>query len=320
MINIKEKIASEKRNIVLIGIILIFSVLVSLKSPEFISFNNIMNILNNNSAMGILALGMTIAIATGSIDVSIGAQFAIVSIVVGFMASYLDSLGIESNLIIFCIAIMTGIVLSIINGVIISLIELPAVIITLGTMSIMRGLLLFFTNGSWIPSIPKWFAEISRFKILGIHFSSIIWIVLIFLIGILFKYTYLGKNILAFGDNQEAAIRTGIKPIKIYVVSFLIYGIMTGIGSTIFVSQIGSAQPTVGIGYEMILVSAVIIGGNKITGGMMNILGTGLGILLLGLIDNAMIFMQVPVYLQDFITGILIILAILSAYKSKKNN
>lgn len=309
----KEFSFQTRRNFVLLILITILVIIISLITPQFFTVKNLLNILNNNSIMGVLAIGMTIALSTGSIDVSIGAQFAMVTIAVSKFIIFLDGIGIQSVIIVLIGGMLIGICIGALNGLVIASIKLPAVIVTFGTLSMMRGLLFFVTNGSWITNLPKWYTSIASHRIIGIHLSTYLWMISMGIIFCFFRYTFWGKTILAYGNNREGAIRIGIHPDRMYLLAFSLYGSLIGIAGCLSVAQLGSAQPAAGGGYEMLLVAAAIIGGNKITGGLANVLGTCLGVITIGLINNAMIFMQVPLYYQHFATGLLILLSILSS-------
>lgn len=291
---------------------------ISIVTREFIHHKNLTNILNNNAMFGIMGIGMTLIIATGNIDVSIGAQFAIVGFVTGTFVNYMDKLGFMSIGLVFLFSMIIGAVVGLINGYIVNKLKLPAIVVTLGTMSIMRGSLLSVTKGSWVASVPKWFTKLSTTSVYEINIFTILWFLIAVLFILIFKYTKIGRHVIAFGGNKDSAKRIGITERKIYLTVFTLLGVLNGIASSIYLAQIGSAQPTAGTGYEMSLIAATIIGGNNILGGKASIIGTSLGILLLGIINSAMVFMRIPVYWQSLVTGIIILIALL--FSNKRNN
>jgi len=308
----------RNREMMLLLTIILLGLIISITSPEFLQFKNLSNILSNSAIYGIMAIGMTLIIVTGNIDVSVGALFAVIGMVAGTFVNFADKIGITSPIIVFVVSIVVGIALGFINGYLVAKIKLPAVIVTLGTMSIMRGALLLVTKGAWISTMPKWFTKIASAKMLGLHIPTYIWFVIATIIFLTLKYTVLGRNILAFGGNPVGAIRIGISPETVYKVVFAVFGAIIGIGSTIYISCIGSAQPVAGMGYEMTLIAATIIGGNSFLGGKASVLGTCLGVILLGVINNALVLMRVPVYWQSFVTGLIIIIAIILSHKKDK--
>lgn len=313
----KEQIIywGRKRETALLFTIIILSSFIFINAPEFLQFKNIANIFVNNAMYGIMAIGMTLIMVTGNIDVSVGAQFAVLGMLAGTFANFADKIGLTTPIAVFAVSMVMGMVLGFINGALVVKIKLPAIIITLGTMSIMRGTLLLVTEGAWVAEMPSWFTRIAREKLWGIHLPTYIWLSTAILVIIILRYTIIGREILALGGNPVGALRIGISQEKIYRLVFAVFGVTVGIGSTIYAAQLGSAQPVAGMGYEMTLIAAPIIGGNSFLGGKASIAGTCLGVLLLGIINNAMVLMRIPVYWQSFVTGLIIIIAIILASK-----
>jgi ribose/xylose/arabinose/galactoside ABC-type transport system permease subunit len=308
----------SKRDLYLIFTIVILGLFISYNAPEFVQQKNLSNILGNNSVYGIMAIGMTLILVTGNIDISVGAVFAITGIIAASFANYADVVGITTPLPVFAVSMLAGAVLGFINGCLVAKIKLPAIIITLGNMSIMRGLLLLLTGGAWVSSMPGWLTTLARSKYLGLYASTYLWLFIALLIFILLKCTVLGRNILAVGGNPTAAQRIGINLKKVYIFIFSVFGALTGLASTIYIANLGCAQPVAGMGYELTLIAASIIGGASIFGGKASILGTCLGVILLGVIANAMVLAHIPVYWQSLVTGLVIILAILFSYRKER--
>ena len=308
---------SGKRVLLLAALIIMMSIVAAMLSSEFLQPKNLINILANNAIYGIMGVGMTLVIITGSIDVSVGAQFAVIGMLVGAAANWLDAVGVHSVLLIFLFAALCGVVLGLFNGIMVAKLHLPAVIVTLATMSIFRGLLLFITDGAWIALLPRWYTTLASAKFLGIHLFVYLWFFLVLLMVLFIRYTKKGRQILALGGNPTAAMRLGIKPAAIYLFVFVLWGMIIGIASTVYVAQLGGVQPTAGIGYEMTLIAAVILGGNRLTGGRANFLGTVLGVILLGVLNNIMVLAQIPMYWQSLLTGMVLLLAIVFSCKEK---
>jgi ribose/xylose/arabinose/galactoside ABC-type transport system permease subunit len=308
------KFVKNRETMLLLSIIIIGAV-ISVTASEFLQFKNISNILANNAMYGIMAIGMTLIIVTGNIDVSVGALFAVIGMVAGTFVNFADKIGITTPIVVFAVSIAAGMMLGFINGYLAAKIKLPAVIITLGTMSIMRGALLLVTKGAWVSTMPGWFTKIASVKLLGLYIPAYIWLVTAVIIFLILRYTMLGRNILAVGGNPVGAARIGISQETVYIFVFTAFGAIIGVGGTIYIACLGSAQPVAGMGYEMTLIAAVIIGGNSFFGGKASVLGTCLGVILLGVINNAMVLMRIPVYWQSFVTGLIIIIAIILSHK-----
>jgi ribose/xylose/arabinose/galactoside ABC-type transport system permease subunit len=187
-------------------------------------------------------------------------------------------------------------------------------VVTLGTLNILRGVLMYITNGEPITNLRGNFTTFSRVKIFGeISMFTIIWIVVMILVYIFVYKMRLGRKIIAVGNNPMAAERIGISSQKIYVLVFVMMGIFSGLAASMQVSRLAFGHPISGNTYEMTLIAAAVIGGTVFTGGVASILGTFLGAVLLATVENALIFAKVSSYLQALITGIILIIAVVSS-------
>lgn len=310
MSSIKKIIRSKTREIILIAVILLIGIVTSFLSAGFLNIRNLTNILNNNAIIGIMSLGMMLVIVTGNIDLSVGAQFAVCGMVT---AAYVNMTGGTNPLMAFVISILTGIVLGMINGFFVAKFSIPAIVVTLGTLNIIRGSLMLITNGEWISDLKGSFIEVANYKIGGITVSIYIWLLIILITYIMLYRTRMGRNILAVGGNKDAAKRIGINQFSVYMFSFGYMGALAGVSAAIYVSKLAIAQPTAGMGLEMKLIAAAVIGGTLFSGGVASILGTFLGALLFGLIENVLVLTKVPVYWQSLATGLVLITAIASS-------
>jgi len=312
----KSLVRSKTREMILIAVIVLISIVVAFISEGFLNIRNLTNILNNNAIIGIMAIGMMIVIVTGNIDVSVGAQFAVCAMVT---ASYVKMTGGNAPFMAFIISIITGILLGMFNGFFIAKFNIPAIIVTLGTLSIIRGGLLLITNGSWISDLKGAFIKIANYKLGIVTVSVYVWLFVMLLTYFMLYHTRIGRSIVAVGGNKNAAERIGINRFFVYIFSFGFMGALSGVAATLYVSKLAIAQPTAGMGVEMKLIAAAVIGGTMFTGGIASIFGTFLGTVLFGLIENALVLTKVPVYWQSLATGIVLIAAIVSsAYQSKE--
>ncbi len=309
-----------QREIMLTVCILALGAVAGMLTDEFFQVGNLVNILNNNAIYGILGVGMTLIMATGNIDISVGAQFAVSGICTAKLAVYLEEVGQSSIWLLVLTAVGTGMALGVFNGVLVIFLRLPSVIVTLGTLSVIRGGLYLVTEGEWMTYLPRWYTSVSNISWMGVRLVTGVWILLLVLTMILFHYFKLGRVILAVGNNREYANRIGVFIPAIYLISFILWGAVIGIAAFFFVAQIGTIQPSAGNGYEMTLIAAVIIGGNKLNGGTFKALGTSIGILLLGIIGNILVLTKVPMYWQNLATGIVIISAIVVSMLADRRN
>lgn len=308
----------KSRESLLLLCIIGLGILAGFVTESFFQWANIVNIFNNNAIYGVLGIGMTLIMATGNIDISVGAQFAVVGICVAKFSIFLNDQGIENPTLLVLLAIAIGMMVALGNAILILVLKLPAVIVTLGTLSVIRGILYLITEGAWITYLPRWYIDVPNINFHGVKVIVVIWICLLVLFSIIFRCFKIGRMILAVGNNSEFAERIGIKIPQILVLSFVIWGALIGISAFIFVAQIGTIQPSAGNGYEMTLIASVIIGGNRISGGVCNVVGTSAGILLLGVIGNILVLAQVPMYWQNMLTGIVIISAIIISMLADK--
>lgn len=310
--NFKIVLKNKKREFFLLGVIVILSLIFNSANKAFFAWTNITSLFSNYAVYGIMAIGMMLVISTGNIDVSVGAQLATISMIV---CSLVVDGTVKGIIPIVLISIGLGLALGLVNGVFVAKLKLPAIIVTLGTVNIMRGLLLLILGSSWISGIPAWFTDIARTIPFGLGFkiTAYIWVLLYAVAYFIMYHTVLGRRVLAVGANPEGAKRIGYKPSSSYIFAFAFMGVMSGLGALFYTANIGMAQPIAGIGYEMTLIAAVVIGGTSFSGGKISILGTFLGTLLLGVIENGMVIAKVPVYWQELVTGVVIIVAIISS-------
>lgn len=303
---------NKKREIILIFVIFAICLVFNSFNNVFLSWDNIASILSNYAVFGIMGIGMMIVISTGNIDVSVGAQLAVISMTI----SILISIEVITNpfMTIF-ISLGIGLVLGLINGILVAILKLPAIIVTLGTMNIMRGLILLLAGSQWVSGLPKWFTAIARTVPLNLELkiTAYAWVLACVLAYFFIYHTVLGRRVVAAGSNPEASIRIGSNPATAYIIAFTFMGLTNGLGALFYTANIGMAQPVAGVGYEMVLIAAVVIGGTSFAGGDISILGTFLGVLLLGIIENGMIISKIPVYWQETIRGLVIITAIVSS-------
>lgn len=275
-------------------------------APSFLQGSNLLNILMNNIILAIMALGMTLVIVTSGIDVSVGSQLGFAAIFVG-----LSAMNPGSNMVMVLLTgIFCGVLLGLVNGVLIAGAEIPPIVVTLGMLSIYRGGILLYTQGKWVTNLPQWYRMLYSSKLLGIPVP--IWFLAgVFLITyLLAQYTKLGRSIYALGGNTVAAKRVGIDLGKVNLFVFAYMGLLTGIASILYGSQLGVIDPNAGTGFEMMVIASVVIGGANILGGSGSFVGTLIGVAILGVLQNGMVLMHIETYWQDVVMGALIILTV----------
>ena len=297
----------------LIGLI-IFAIVVSILNPRFLTHANILNVLRQTSINSIIAVGMTLVILTGGIDLSVGSILAFCGAV---MASLLNA-GYGAILSLG-ITLILGLVFGFFNGFLVSKMKLQAFIVTLVTMTFLRGATLVFTDGKPITVDDG-----------GIIFENIgggylfdipipIYIMLLFVAGhYLLMHTKFGRYTYAIGGNEEATKLSGVNVEKIKIWVYGLCGMLSALAGVILTSRLYSAQPTAGSGYELDAIAAVVLGGTSLSGGVGKITGTVLGALIIGVLGNALNLLNVSSYYQMMIKAIVILIAVLIDRKSNK--
>lgn len=291
-------------------IALIFLVIViGVISPDFRTINNFLSLLRQSAINGLIAFGMTCIILTGGIDLSVGSVLALTSII----CAHTIKIGVPAPLSML-IALIFGIILGTISGLMVTKSRLQPFIATLITMTGYRGLTMILSGGKPISRLGNnlLLNQIGKGSFLGIPIP--VWILIIFFAIFLFvlKKTVLGREIYATGSNSKAAELAGINTNNIKLIVYAVSGFMASLSGLILVSRLGSAQPTLGSGYELDAIAAVALGGTSMTGGRGKITGTLIGILIIAVLNNGLNIIGVSSYYQDVVKALVIFLAVVS--------
>nr|WP_277871475.1 ribose ABC transporter permease [Brachyspira aalborgi] len=291
-------------------IALIFLVIViGAISPDFRTVNNFLSLLRQSAINGLIAFGMTCVILTGGIDLSVGSVLALTSII----CAHTIKIGLPAPLSML-IALIFGIILGTISGLMVTKSRLQPFIATLITMTGYRGLTMILSGGKPISRLGNnlLLNQIGKGSFLGIPIP--VWILIIFFSIFLFvlKKTVLGRQIYATGSNAKAAELAGININNIKLIVYAVSGFMASLSGLILVSRLGSAQPTLGSGYELDAIAAVALGGTSMTGGRGKITGSLIGILIIAVLNNGLNIIGVSSYYQDVVKALVIFLAVIS--------
>lgn len=287
-----------------LGIFFILVIIMSILSPEyFFSLNNFVQILLQSSITILIALGEFFAILIAGIDLSVGSVLGLT----GMVTAYLLSNGVNMVVAILVGGVLLGAILGAINGSLVVFTGLHPFIVTLGALSIYRGLTLTISDARPIYDIPREFSSIISGSIFGIPTPVIIAIVIALILVFITRKTKLGRNIYALGGNEEAAWLSGINTKLLKIVVFTISGICAGLAGVVMVARMGAAEPLAGDGYELFAIASAIIGGTSFFGGKGKIFGVVVGALIIGLINNALNILNVQTYYQQIVMGSLII-------------
>lgn len=281
---------------------------------------NWLNILRNNAPVGIIALGMTFVIISGGIDLSVGSTLVAVGAMVmmvvdgsatGLLAG-MGITGVPAYIIAIAVGLVFGALLGWLNGVLIAHGKLPPFIATLGTMQIFRSVTQHLTQHA-NPSVPKGFLQIANLKIGSFYIMPILyWLAIAAVLYVVSKRTTFGRHVFAVGSNIRTARLSGINVNKVKRRIYMLTGMLVAIAAIIQVSRIGSMDyASAGSGYEMDAIAAVIVGGTSMSGGKGSIVGTVLGILIIGVMNNLLTLFGVPPFLREACKGVIVIVAVL---------
>ena len=301
-----------------VGILLVLVVLVALMAvfaPNFNRVDNLLNIARAISINAVLAAGMTFVILTGGIDLSVGSTVA----VSGVVAVVVAMAGVPAPFAILA-GVLVGAACGLVNGALSAYLGLAPFIVTLGTMTFLRGLAYTMTAGQPIVSSDLSFRVIGNGYLLGIP-VPVYFMVVVYLVGwFLLERTIYGRHVYAVGGNAQAARLAGVKVKRITTSVYIIAGICAGLAGMIFAARVISAQPTAGTGYELDAIAAVVLGGTSLAGGRGRLFGTLIGSVILGVLGTGLILLNVPFFTQLLIKGIVIIFAVaIDGLKSRPN-
>ncbi len=300
-----------------IGVILIFMmVVISIVEPAFRTQSNFINVATQVTINGMIAFGMCLAITTGGIDLSVGAQLALASCVLGQL---ITNMGMNVGLACF-VALLVTTGFGFLNGLLIAKFNMFPFVVTLSTQLIIRGLSQVISNGKAISITNPEFKGIYSNQFLSIPLPIIILIVVCVLMYLLLHWTKFGRYIFAVGGNVNAAIASGVSEFWTKTGVYTVSGLLAGISAIIFTAKTGSAQSNIGVGYETDAVAACVIGGTSFAGGIATIPGVIMGIFIIGFIYNGMNLIGVSSYYQSMIKGVVIIgTVLLDMVMNKKN-
>lgn len=306
----------------LLSILVMLCILLSLTAKGFFTIDNFLNILRNSSMQGIIAFGMTMVMIAGEIDLSVGSAVAFSGCVSAWMVKIMTALGISPVLAVICgiiFALIAGFILGSFSAAIRNKYDVPTFIITLAMMTSLFGFANLITGGFPITSFPMWYNFLGGGYVLGIPFPAIIFLIVFFVVNFIMTSTTFGRSVYAIGGNMEAARLSGIKVAKIKVIIMGLTSMLMALSGVMVASQIMSGTATTAKGWELDVISAVVIGGTSMSGGSGTIKGTLIGIIFLGVLVNGMTLLNINEYWQFVVRGGLILGAVLLNVVHEKN-
>ncbi|MES2796252.1 MAG: ABC transporter permease [Bacteroidota bacterium] len=295
---------------------IIICLLLSFLSSQFLSLSNWTIIITQVSINSLLAFGVTFVIITGGIDLSLGSLVALTGVMAALSAHPDD----YPVIVPILIGLTAGLTLGAFNGFLITKSKIAPFIVTLGTMTIARGLALIISKGRPISNLSDSFNFIGGGEIFGIPLPIIILVVVFIICSILLKKTILGRYIYAVGGNEQAARASGININKVKIAAYTICGFLAGLAGLLLTSRVTTGQPNAGAGFELDAIAAAVIGGTSTNGGIGTISGTLIGALLIGVINNGLDLLNVSSYYQQVVMGTIIIGAVVLDSWNQRNN
>jgi ribose transport system permease protein len=291
----------------ILAAILAESVAFAALAPEFLSFENLVNIALSIAVIGILAVGMTFVILTGGIDLSIGSVVALAGV-----AAALVTQRTEIAWLGFAAALGIGLASGAFNGSLVAFFRVPPFVVTLAVLTIARGLAFILSEGRSVGNLPESFGRLGKSVLLGIPAS--VWLMLGTFAGgwFLLRHTRFGRYVYAVGGNEEAAFLAGVKTKNITFWVYVLNGLLVGLAAVVLASRLGAGVPNSGLQYELDVIAAVVVGGTSLSGGRGSVIGTLTGAAFIAVLNNGLNLVGVDTYIQKIILGVVILLAVLA--------
>lgn len=314
---IRDKVNSSEmmRKYGLIAILLAAVIILSLVSDTFLTVTNLMNVLRQVSINGILAIGMTFIILTAGIDLSIGSLMAVAAVIATSIVSHdPGAVGLALIAGVAASGILGGV-----SGTMSAKLNVAPFVATLAMMTIARGIALIYTNGRPIVVSSEPFKFLGQGYIGPLPVPVIIFVAVAAIMGVVLYKTKFGRYVYAIGGNENASKISGIRVGRIKIWVYVINGFLAGLAGILLSSRISSGQPNSGMGYELDAIAAVVIGGTSLFGGRGSLLGTIVGVLIIGIINNGLNLLDVSSYWQQIIKGLIIAGAVILDQRAKRN-
>jgi len=286
-------------------VLLLLAAVMAIFAPNFLSLGNLINVLLATAVIGVLAIGVTFVLAGGGLDLSVGSIMAVAGVAMGLAS--------QSGLpwpVALSTGLAVGAFLGWCNAVFIVRSGVPPFIVTLGMLSVARGLALLISDGRPIYGLPQEIVFLGQGRVLGIPAPVWIFLLTTILGQFLISRTRFGYHTLALGDNETAARVAGIAIEAMKARLYTLSGVMAALGGLLFAARVNAADPTAGIGYELLAITAAVIGGTNLFGGRGTVVGTFIGALIMGVLQNGLNLMAVQPFYQQIAIGVILVLAV----------
>ncbi len=289
-------------------------IVLSFATPYFFTAQNILIVLRQVSINGILAIGVTFVIIAGGIDLSLGSVVALTGVVAASFAHP----GAYALIVPIALGLLTGVVIGGVNGLSITMGKVAPFIVTLGMMTIARGLALVLSDGRPVTNLSAGFNFIGGGDVLRVPVPILLFILVIVVSAVILNYTRIGRYVYAVGGNENAARASGIRVNRVKLFAYMMCSGLAALAGIVLASRITTGQPNAGIAYELDAIAAVVIGGTSLLGGRGSIAGTVIGVLIIGVINNGLDLLNVTSYYQQIIKGVIIVGAVLLDRKNSR--
>jgi rhamnose transport system permease protein len=295
-----------------LGIVLVLVLLIAVTGilePRFLDASSLRNLALNASIFAILAAGQTLVLITRNVDLSVGSVLGLTAYLAGDLLSKHQGLPL---VLVFAAGIALGAACGLLNGILVTFGQVPALVVTLGTLYIFRGLAFLWTNGTQVnaETLPDSFLNLGTDSIAGVPILVVIALVVLAVVGQWLRAYRTGRELYAIGSNPEGARLAGVRSDRRVLTAFVLSGALAGLGGVLFTARFGTVDATAGVGYELTVVAAAVVGGVAIFGGKGSVYGAALGALLLGTITSSLIVLRVAAFWQQAAIGALLLLAI----------
>jgi rhamnose transport system permease protein len=295
-----------------LGIVLVLVVLIAVTGilePRFLEAASLRNLALNASIFAILAAGQTLVLVTRNVDLSVGSVLGLSAYLAGDLLSKHQGLPLP---LVFVAGMALGAACGLLNGVLVTWGRVPALVVTLGTLYMFRGLAFLWTNGTQVnaETLPDAFLNLGTDSIAGVPILVVFAVVVLVLVGRWLRDYRAGRELYAIGSNPDGARLAGVRSDRRVLVAFILAGALSGLGGVLFTARFGTVDATAGVGYELTVIAAAVVGGVAIFGGTGSVYGAALGALLLGTITSSLIVLKVEAFWQQAAVGALLLIAI----------
>jgi rhamnose transport system permease protein len=295
-----------------LGIIVVFLALVGVTGilePRFVHADSLRNLALNASIFAILAVGQTLVLVTRNVDLSVGSVLGLSAFLAGDLLSKHQGMPLP---LVFILGMALGAACGLFNGVLVTWGRVPALVVTLGTLYIFRGLAFLWTNGTQVnaETLPDSFLNLGTDSVAGVPILVIIALIVLLVVGQWLRDYRAGRELYAIGSNPEGARLAGVRSDRRVLTAFVLAGALAGLGGVLFTARFGTVDATAGAGYELTVIAAAVVGGVAIFGGSGSVYGAALGALLLQTITSSLIVLKVAAFWQQAAIGALLLLAI----------